>query len=390
MNYYFIQGFRKFNFGDYSRNNLEYIHSNFNLTIIDIYNLIGKKKRNNYIVTNLNTKKLPKNLKILEFKSFYSFLFFLTGIEKKSLVICEGVHSEFLSIIAFIIIKIRKSYIVRHGYSAVNYHYLSKKEKFIDKITQILNNKFITNLKNLIKFILKILDDLIIKFFMIKADFYVYSGSLNYDLENKLLNKKTLKLGTYSHEVRECKKKHSFNFEFKYAVFIDQAIGVHPESLGLDKIQYDNYYNKLENFFLYLEKKYSINIIIAGHPLIQNHNFKNRRIFYNSTCELVKNSEFTIGVTSSSILYPFLFNKKSLLIVSNEILKLKSIEDGLQSINKLTGIPHFNIDDLNTMSPEISILKKGIRKRIIKELGLDPFNFYIKPYEYIENFLSKK
>ena len=143
MNVYFIQGFRKFNFADYSRSNLEHIHNNFNLTIIDIYNLIGKKGRNKYIITNLSAEKnLPKNLKILEFKSFYSFLFFLISIEKKSLVICEGIHSQFLSIVAYIIIKIRKSYIVRHGYMVFGTHISLKKEKFIDKISQILNNRF--------------------------------------------------------------------------------------------------------------------------------------------------------------------------------------------------------------------------------------------------------
>ena len=153
----------------------------------------------------------------------------------------------------------------------------------------------------------------------------------------------------------------------------------------MPKKEYDEYYNRLEYFFLYLEKKYKLKVIIAAHPLIAENGFKDRKIFKNQTPKLIRNAEFVIGVTSSALMYPVLLNKKIILIYSEILNKLLGTALNIEVWKKLFGINYLSIDNSQFMKNEILTIDYNKRKILIKNLALDLSNFYFYPYNYIKD-----
>lgn len=115
-----------------------------------------------------------------------------------------------------------------------------------------------------------------------------------------------------------------------YAVFCDEYFPYHPDNELIDIGNIEEiakrYYNDMNRYFDFLENKYNLKIIIAGHPKsnYKGVEFSGRQIMRFKTVELVKYADFVILHGSMSISYAVLFDKPILLVTTPELKKLRS------------------------------------------------------------------
>jgi len=111
------------------------------------------------------------------------------------------------------------------------------------------------------------------------------------------------------------------------AVFIDEYVPFHPDysRYGIQPPDNENnYYNKLNKFFDYVEKTLNIKVIIAAHPRSYYENkdyFKGRECVRNKTFELIKKSRLVLTHSSTSINFVALLYKPVIFITSYELDK---------------------------------------------------------------------
>jgi len=112
-------------------------------------------------------------------------------------------------------------------------------------------------------------------------------------------------------------------------VFIDNYIFDHPDykyhGTTPPLIEKKKYYESLNNFFHFLEKKFKTKVVIALNPkrsLIEaKKNFLNRSVFLNKTAHLIRNSKFSIIHTSTALSYCVLSKKPVIFITNNDLKK---------------------------------------------------------------------
>lgn len=146
---------------------------------------------------------------------------------------------------------------------------------------------------------------------------------------------------------------------YKYAVFCDQFFPEHPdfEYLGginrIDEIKI-KYRNELNSFFDYLEKKYSVRIVIAAHPKsnYKGDEFGGRDIIRGKTMELVKNAEFSVVHGSMSISYSVLFNVPIILAMTDEMLAMDYFKRQSFLYSDYFGLTVYNISHNFNVCPE--------------------------------------
>lgn len=163
----------------------------------------------------------------------------------------------------------------------------------------------------------------------------------------------------------------------KYAVFCDEYFPVHPDYyyLGginkIDKIK-RKYRYELNTFFDYIEKKYSVRIIVAAHPKsnYKGNEFGDREIILGKTMELVKNAEFAIVHGSMSIAYSIIFNIPIILATTDDMEKIYSCNLQSSIYSRFFKLPLYNISrDSNAYSQSVSA---AIRHRYIYDFLTSP------------------
>lgn len=118
-------------------------------------------------------------------------------------------------------------------------------------------------------------------------------------------------------------KKNKLLPNKNYAVFIDEGVTGHPDYTYLNLKQYCNtkiYFDELNRFFLYIEKKLNLKVLIAGHPKInysKKDNLFNRKLYINDTMRLIKNSKIVFSHISTSINFAVIFKKPIFFLDSN-------------------------------------------------------------------------
>ena len=145
----------------------------------------------------------------------------------------------------------------------------------------------------------------------------------------------------YIHHIKydsylESIKNHSI-VNYKYAVFVDSNLPFLSDiidSRGEKSVEPNKYFNLLNNFFDYLEKKYNLKIIIAPHPKADYDNsiFKQREIIKYKTDNLIKNSEIVITHDSTSIINAVLSKKNLVFVYYNEMLETGTKDWALRTI----------------------------------------------------------
>lgn len=142
-------------------------------------------------------------------------------------------------------------------------------------------------------------------------------------------------------------------------VFLDQYLPYHNDY----KLQGDSsvdarvYFDSLNKCFRILERKYNKRVIIAAHPAAHNYRINNpyegRRIIFNKTAELVKNSFGVIGHASTAISFAVLNYKPLVLFTTNQIIeRLPSDQNYIETFRTTLGVPLYNADNCTDLSFE--------------------------------------
>lgn len=128
------------------------------------------------------------------------------------------------------------------------------------------------------------------------------------------------------------KKNHSIlKTPKKYAVFLsDRDYNLVPEDALYDinyksQLTYNNWHKPLIKFFDNVEKNLNVKIIIAAHPKSLKKNtiniYRPRKVYFNNTNKLIKNSKFAITLRSTALNYSAIYNKPIMFISSNALTK---------------------------------------------------------------------
>ena len=144
------------------------------------------------------------------------------------------------------------------------------------------------------------------------------------------------------------------SFKNEYIVFLDSNICGHPDTLtGEYKIDKKLYLDSLNHFFLMIEKKMRMRVIIAAHPTsnFTAHDFKDREVIYNKTAILVRESYMVISHQSTSISYPILYKKRILFLGMRvmENLKIDNPIKVMECMSRILGVEFIYTDDLSRL-----------------------------------------
>jgi len=113
----------------------------------------------------------------------------------------------------------------------------------------------------------------------------------------------------------------------RYILFLDEYLPYHPDFLMFDIKPVDSlsYYKYLNFFFEKIEQKFGLKVVIAAHPKAKMYHtknfFNNRSVIFDKTSELVKNAEFVLAHMSTAISFSVLFEKPTVFLLSDDILK---------------------------------------------------------------------
>ena len=138
----------------------------------------------------------------------------------------------------------------------------------------------------------------------------------------------------------------------KYVVFLDSFFPFHPHLKTEDpNIDFDSlvvpYFASLNKFFDKIEKQYNCEVVIAAHPsakCMRENLYGKRKVFYNKSVQLVKDSIAVCMHASYSIAYPILFNKP-ISLMSNIALQFASNPIATLNVySKVFRIPIVDID----------------------------------------------
>tara|TARA_B110000014_G_scaffold263908_1_gene262356 strand:+ start:2096 stop:3295 length:1200 start_codon:yes stop_codon:yes gene_type:complete len=216
-----------------------------------------------------------------------------------------------------------------------------------------------------------------------ESEIIFYTGSLAKNILKKK-NTKSKLVGINSNDndrLLECRKKKRIIKNKKYCVFLDSAmtsidhidkyIFGEKDMAGL----HSSYFRSLNSFFLEIETKYKIKIVISRHPKskLNIKKYLNRPVYDYKSPELVKEAEFVICHQSLSLSYAILLNKPIIFIYTQKMFDQSEATHNLVNTIKLfgkkLGQKVFNIDKNFTL-PEINQLKPDKKK----------YNLYKKNY----------
>lgn len=161
-------------------------------------------------------------------------------------------------------------------------------------------------------------------------------------------------------------KKEESLIKKDYILFIDSNIPYHPDILnhqGNKSVDPNIYFNKLNKFFEYMEKKYNMDVIISAHPKSDytHKTFNNRRIIKYKTPNLIENSQMVIAHGSTSVINAILANKPIIFLYYDEMLKkaTRSWTKTTIQFSRELNTPLINLD--NNIELEIDINYKNYK-----------------------------
>lgn len=166
--------------------------------------------------------------------------------------------------------------------------------------------------------------------------------------------------------------------DYSYAVFCDEYFPDHPDFNYLDGfVTADEikkkYRSELIAFFDYLEKKYSIRVVVAAHPKSNylGNEFGNREIIRGNTMELVKNAEFTIVHGSMSISFSLIFNIPVILAITDEMLNYSYYKWQSSIYSYYFSLPVYNLSNgVDDVCPKL--ISPSIRNKYIYDFLTSP------------------
>jgi len=114
-------------------------------------------------------------------------------------------------------------------------------------------------------------------------------------------------------------------------------------NLGISK---EKYLYELNSYFDSIEQSFGFIVVIAAHPKASldsyKEDFNDRPIFFNQTCQLIKDSEFMMTHHSSAISFAVVYGKSIIFLVSDEIIR-SEIFNELKFLSKSVMQPIVNV-----------------------------------------------
>lgn len=263
-------------------------------------------------------------MKILSFTELKELL---TKVDLKSAIFITNITYEFKVWRLFLLLSYFNCTLVAFGRGM----YPSPKKNKNSKIKEIISSfdlkRMITGAKNKAAAMLKHFN--IIKpynlIFISGSEGYHTLGFGNY---YDLSSAKVINVNYFDYDKFLASTNGTPLIDKEYCVFLDEYLPYHPDIsiTGIKTVSAENYYPRLNEFFDLIESAYNINVIIAAHPKAQKYKsenlFNGRQIFFNKTCELVRDSMFVMTHHSTSISFPILF-KKPIFFISSQEQKIK-------------------------------------------------------------------
>lgn len=139
---------------------------------------------------------------------------------------------------------------------------------------------------------------------------------------------KIIEVNSFDFDKHMAENENEAIFRTKYCVYLDEYLPYHPDfkMLNIKTIDPSPFYNKLNDFFEFIEKKYNLEVVIAAHPKSEKYKeqdfFNNRKVFFKQTANLTQHAEFVLAHCSSSISFAVLNNKPVLFLVNDEIQEI--------------------------------------------------------------------
>ena len=226
--------------------------------------------------------------------------------------------------------------------------------------------------------------------FFYKSDYnFVTTNILYYTYPNELeaLSKRNILVHADSYDNFLLKRSLDYKNDKKYVVFIDQFLTGHSDCINCGRnfpVQDGvDFFNRLNILFEKIEQDFDCEVIIAAHPKAEykGNEFGNRKIVYNQTITLIKNSEFPIIINSTCFALICLF-KKNFLNISYKDFDVYAPQF-ISCYKAITGI--FNNKVLNISNSEMC----DVYKDFICAYNEDSYNNYLNRY-VIDNKESVK
>jgi hypothetical protein len=169
-------------------------------------------------------------------------------------------------------------------------------------------------------------------------------------------------------------------------VFLDQYLPYHPDAINFDikTVEPVRYFKELNAFFDKLELITGKKIIIAAHPKAESYKtfnpYNNRKIYFNQTNELVRNSALVLTHASTAVCFPVCYKKKIILVTSNYINEI---------------LPHFSLIAKGIeIACDVKIINIDATEPVTISLVINEEKYHNFKYNYLtsnnsEHLLSK-
>ena len=311
----------------------DFIDNGYNTKVLDLSLANDKNSksdlylRNNKIIYSISNKN--------------EILNFLKKVNKNSIVISlASVNSNTL-----FIYKHLSNYKIKFGFLI-----FGTNPDFYQFISNNFLRNFLRNLKNIFIFFLT----------KVYSNFYIVGSKADIDRSKHhlLFNNKSEYIFYHNLDYNlflEEKLKNNKIVKDKYVVFLDEANTNHPDNekyFGTKSGPVgDNYHIELNSFFKKIENKFNLSVVIAAHPRNNFHSIKNpfnpRRFIKNKTISLIKNSEFVMAHSSTSVSMAVIYKKPIVFISSKnyfENYKITILKFSRQFKKNIIDISNDNYD----------------------------------------------
>ena len=347
-------------FGDFlwRKLELEELSRRVDVEVWDLSRVINKK-----INKIIYSQQSSKN-NVLYFKDIFQFVLYIyKEVYKKSFKVYfldklkpTSLNEVVIRVILNLLIKRKNIKVLTEEIPGVPIVYAGDHAKnLIQKIKEIfsiiLDNRF--RLIYIIKFIKRFLFSKVNSVLPPIYDSILVLGRNNDTFQGKNIYAHSWDYSEYLMKYTVCENTSKINKN--YAVLLDAPSPYFSDDKLItgekERLSKKVWYPKVNNFLDFLELKYNLNTIIAGHYKTcfesPSKVFNGREVSYGETLELVFNSQFVITRESTSISFAVIFRKPIIFIYSDQLKRDKVQMASIKLLARTLGTIPVNIENLS-------------------------------------------
>ena len=318
----------------------------------------------------LNKRYIKRTKSFLEWKKH--FLSLINNYDTKKILIINKVKpSNIWGLLVLIELSKLKINIVEYQNSGVPKLFAQK--TFFERLTIIMSIFY------LIRSIQSRFFNFLSKFIRYYNYSYLISGNPKY-----FSAKKKVIFGSSWDKTKTFNNNKKLNINYKFAVYIESTVAhlgdqyiLGPNAARVDKYRW---FENLNKFFDYFEKKYNLKVIIAAHPKVNHRNtrrfYNQRKVIQNKTKELIFNAKCIFFERSTAINYIINYKKPAAMIYNEHSISTSYNKKTHIGFSKLTGISNIDIEKYTDTD--------------FKNLFKVKKNKYLKYYKEFINFKNLK